>query len=85
MLASACHPFKTVIIDCLRTLKLALIFREVGARMGSPVTASIGAPVSFEQLAGCRSDRALIDELRQRTYALAEDEAPAGKKANVVG
>ncbi|WP_080414446.1 lysophospholipid acyltransferase family protein [Burkholderia ubonensis] len=56
-----------------RTLKLALIFREVRARIGSSVTASIGAPVPIEQFASAPSDRALIEELRRRTYALAED------------
>lgn len=56
-----------------RTLKLALIFREVGARIGSSVTVSIGAPVPFAQLANGRGDRALIDELRERTYSLADD------------
>lgn len=54
-----------------RTLKLALIFREVGARIGSAVTASIGEVVPFEALAELGSDRQLIDALRARTYALA--------------
>ncbi|MBN3751627.1 acyltransferase [Paraburkholderia sp. Tr-20389] len=58
-----------------RTLKLALIFREVGARIGSSVTASIGAPVPFEHLANGRGDRALTDDLRERTYSLREDGA----------
>lgn len=60
-----------------RTLKLALIFREVAARIGTPVTVRIGVPIAREALRHARSDRALIEMLRERTYALGGSETDA--------
>ncbi|WP_167052991.1 lysophospholipid acyltransferase family protein [Burkholderia sp. Ax-1719] len=56
-----------------RTLKLALIFREVAARIGTSVTARIGMPIMGDELRDAPSDRALIETLRARTYALGDE------------
>lgn len=55
------------------TLRLALIFHEVGTRIGAVLPVVIGAPVPFEALSRIESRQALAEDLRARTYALAPD------------
>jgi putative hemolysin len=52
------------------TLRLALIIHEVKKKMAHPLYMRIGLPIPYAQLAGIKSRKALIDHLRQVTYAL---------------
>ncbi|MBV8566779.1 MAG: lysophospholipid acyltransferase family protein [Methylobacteriaceae bacterium] len=53
------------------TLRLSLIFREVRNRMGTVLPVAIGDPIAFEVLAPIKDRAALVQELRNRTYGLA--------------
>ncbi|MDU8942259.1 lysophospholipid acyltransferase family protein [Ovoidimarina sediminis] len=53
------------------TLRLALLIKEFKRRVDEPVQVVIGEPISREDLDRHRADtRAMMDFLRQRTYAL---------------
>ena len=52
------------------TLRLSLIFKEVHDRIGSRLPLVIGEPVSPEAVARYPDRKALLDDLRDRTYAL---------------
>ncbi len=53
------------------TLRLALLIKEFGSRVGGAVPVVIGAPIPAARLAGMRSDpRAMMEFLRRETYAL---------------
>lgn len=54
-----------------RTVRLALIFHEVKARMGTCLPVAIGQPITHAEWASMGDDRTLTQELRRRTYALA--------------
>ena len=54
------------------TLRLALFFHEVRRRIGTALPIVIGEPIRYEELAAITDRRALVDELRRRTYALAD-------------
>jgi putative hemolysin len=56
-----------------RALRLALIFHEVKARIGSRLPIAIGEAIPYTELALVGNDKALIQDLRQRTYALATE------------
>jgi len=58
------------------TLRLALFFHEVRARIGATVPVVIGEPILYEAVAAIKDRQALADELRARVYALAAN-APA--------
>lgn len=55
------------------TLRLSLIFKEVRDRMHKPLDVVIGETIPFADLAEIRDRKSLVHELRQRTYALAQD------------
>ena len=57
------------------TLRLSLLFKEVVARIGSDIQVTIGDPVGSNDLASFDDRRALIDHLRDTTYALASEAA----------
>ena len=59
-----------------RALRLALIFHEVKARMGTRLPVTIGETMPHGELASVGDDRALIQELRRRVHALAAKQAP---------
>ena len=52
-------------------LRLALIFREVKRRMGSTLPVSIGKTMSPEDLFAAGKRQALVNFLREQTYAMA--------------
>lgn len=53
------------------TLRTAMLIHEFRRRVGGKVAAVIGDPIPREEIAALRSDaRALMDHLRQQTYAL---------------
>jgi len=52
------------------TLRLAWIFHEVKARIGSVVPVAIGEPIAFEALSAIGDRQALADELFRRTDEL---------------
>ena len=60
-----------------RALRLSLIFHEVKARIGTRLDVEIGEVISYPELASIGDDRALMHELRKRTYALAGDRRDA--------
>lgn len=52
------------------TLRLSLIMHETARRVGTCLDVAIGEPIPASALAGFRDRRALLDDLRRRTYAL---------------
>ncbi len=54
------------------TLRLSLIFKEVRDRMHTRLPVVVGDLIPFEELAGFGERRSLVEELRQRTYALGD-------------
>ncbi len=54
-----------------RAIRLALIFHEVKARIGTRVTVTVGDTLSYRDLAAFGDDKALTQALRARIYALA--------------
>jgi len=54
-----------------RALRLALIFHEVKARMGTNLPVAVGEVIPYSELASVGDDKTLTQELRRRTYALA--------------
>lgn len=56
------------------TLRVALLIKEFGARVGGQVSATIGLPLPTAEIAARASDSmALMDYLRDATYALSPD------------
>jgi len=55
------------------TLRLALLFHEVHNKIGSEVRAGVGKVIPYETLAPIRDRLALMQVLRQATYALAAE------------
>ncbi len=54
-----------------QTLRLALLIKEFRRRVDEPVRVAIGEPIPREEIDARRGDtRAMMDFLRQRTYAL---------------
>jgi putative hemolysin len=53
------------------TLRLALIFHEVRARMGSTLQVVVGKPIPFESLKDIEDRQNLVDALYAATYGLA--------------
>ena len=54
------------------TLRISLIFHEVKARIGTSLPVVVGAPIPFSSLSQIKDRQALADDLRARTYGLAE-------------
>jgi len=54
------------------TLRLSLVFRETARRIGSVLKVRIGAPIPFSEIASIEGRDALVQELRKRTFSLAE-------------
>lgn len=52
------------------TLRLALIFKEVRDRIGTSLAVEIGACIPAEEIRDLGDRKALMSELRRRTYAL---------------
>lgn len=52
------------------TLRLSLLFKEVVNKIGSEIQVAIGAPLPAQDLTGFGDRKALIDHLRDATYAL---------------
>lgn len=55
------------------TWRLSLFFFETARRIGSDLDVAIGEPISFDELAGHRNRQSLIQNLRQRTFALGNE------------
>lgn len=55
------------------TLRLSLLFHEVANKIGSRQRIEIGEPISYAQLAAIKDRQAVVDFLRERTYALHPD------------
>lgn len=54
-------------------LREALLLRELAKRIGADVTAHIGVPTSFEELADWSDRHALVEHLRDMVYSLDPD------------
>jgi hypothetical protein len=55
------------------TLRLSLLFYEVHNKIGSEVRAGVGDVIPYERLAAIRDRAALMQFLRNQTYALADE------------
>jgi len=56
------------------TLRMGLLIREFRTKINSPVRVAIGAPIAPDEIAARQKDpNALMDFLRQATYALSQD------------
>jgi hypothetical protein len=53
------------------------VFHEVRSRVGTILPVVIGAPIGFEDLSHIKDRQSLMDELRRRTYQLAERLSPS--------
>ena len=59
------------------TLRVALLIKEFGKRVGGDVKATIGEPISRDEIDALASDSAaLMDMLRDRTYRLSPEPMP---------
>lgn len=54
------------------TLRLSLVFRETARRIGSSLKVRVGRPIPFDEIAHVEDRAALVQELRKRTFDLAE-------------
>ena len=54
------------------TLRLSLVFRETARRIGTSLKVRVGRPVPFDEIAHLEDRTALVQELRKRTFDLAE-------------
>jgi putative hemolysin len=55
------------------TLRLALIFHEVRSRIGAQLYVAVGEAITWDELKRCGDRKAIVDDLRRRTEALAGD------------
>lgn len=62
------------------TLRLALLFKEVARRIGTPLPVVIGDAIPAPALAGFADATALVQHLREQTYALGGVRAPGELK-----
>ncbi|HWG04232.1 MAG TPA: lysophospholipid acyltransferase family protein [Beijerinckiaceae bacterium] len=74
-----------VVSHVSQTLRMALLFREVKNRIGTALSVEIGDPIPFSALAAIKDRQALINHLRQATYALAERGSSVDSAATAVG
>lgn len=51
-------------------LRLSLIFKEVRDRIGTTMQVAVGDPIAYPEIAHIADRKALVDELRRRTYGL---------------
>ncbi|MEO1613649.1 MAG: hypothetical protein AAFU55_15035, partial [Pseudomonadota bacterium] len=59
------------------TLRVALLIKEFGKRVGGDVKATIGEPISRDEIDALASDSAaLMDMLRDKTYRLSPEPMP---------
>ena len=58
------------------SLRLSLVFHEVRSRVGTVLPVVIGAPIPFSELSEIKDRQSLMNELRRRTYQLAERLSP---------
>lgn len=65
------------------TLRLSLVFHETARRIGSKVKVRIGRPIPFEEFEHLEDRRALVSELRRRTYMLARPQDVRGSTSNL--
>jgi hypothetical protein len=61
------------------TLRLSLLFKEVHDRIGGDMTLRIGKRIPYEDLKAISDRKQLMEFLRDRTYALA-DQVPKKSK-----
>ena len=54
-----------------QTVRLALLFHEIRRRIGTALPIRFGDVIAYEELAGLRDRKALVNELRRRSEALA--------------
>jgi len=54
------------------TLRLSLVFRETARRIGTSLKVRVGCPLPFDEIAHLEDRTALVQELRKRTFDLAE-------------
>ena len=74
-----------VVSHISQTLRMALLFREVKNRIGTVVPVAIGDPIPFSTLVAFKDRQALINHLRQATYALAERGSPPDSAPTAIG
>lgn len=64
-----------------QTLRVSLLFKEVADRIGTTITAQMGAPIPFADLQHLTDRQSLMAHLRQLTYGLKGQARPAkGRK-----
>jgi putative hemolysin len=61
------------------TLRLSLLFKEVHDRIGSDMVLRIGKRIPYEELKAISDRKQLMEFLRDKTYALAEEVPPKKK------
>ena len=54
------------------TLRLSLVFRETARRIGTSLKVRVGRPLHFDEIVHLEDRTALVQELRKRTFDLAE-------------
>lgn len=54
------------------TLRLSLVFRETARRIGTSLKVRVGRPIPFEKIGHLEDRTALVQELRKRTFDLAQ-------------
>ena len=64
-----------IVSHICRAVRLALLFHEVKARMGTSLPVAVGETVSYREMASVGDDKMVIQELRRRVYALAVKQA----------
>ena len=66
------------------SLRLSLVFHEVRSRVGTILPVVIGAPITFSELSDIKDRQSLMNELRRRTYQLAERLPPLTGSSNMI-
>jgi putative hemolysin len=61
------------------TLRLSLVFRETARRIGSRLKVRVGRPIPFSEIAHIEDRAELVQELRKRTFGLAQPEDIKGR------
>ena len=61
------------------TLRLSLVFRETARRIGSRLQVRVGRPIPFSEIAHIEDRAELVQELRKRTFELAQPEDIKGR------
>lgn len=68
-----------------QTLRVSLLFKEVADRIGTTITAHMGAPIPFADLQHLKDRQSMMAHLRQVTYDLERMARPAKRGKNKTG